>query len=116
VNKRRKKMLVVNLTPHTLNIHSDDGSILNLPSVGNARCEVTSEQVETINSGTRNINVFRVNYGDVIGLPDSEQGVVYVTSLLVAQAVPHRRDVHSPGELIRNDEGKPIGCKGLRRL
>jgi hypothetical protein len=110
------KMKIVNLTPHTLNIAQRDGTIFELASSGNARCKVKEEEVETINQ----ISIYTASYGEVSGLPEPEpeQDTVYIVSLLVAQAVasqqPERDDVFSPGELIRDDNGRPVGCVGLR--
>lgn len=46
-------------------------------------------------------------------LPAEEAGVALVVSALVRLAVPHRRDVFSPGELVRGTDGQPVGCRGL---
>lgn len=61
------------------------------------------------------IPVYRAVYGDVEGLPSPPQDGVYcVVSMLVAGACP-RPDVFSPGDLIRDDGGRPVGCRGLKR-
>lgn len=46
-------------------------------------------------------------------LPDPQPGVLYVTSRLVAEHCPERRDLVWPHELIRDEEGRPIGARGL---
>mgnify|MGYP001598752857 FL=1 len=51
--------------------------------------------------------------GDVTGLPEPVAGTIYIVSLLVRQAVPHRLDVLSPGQLVRDSAGQPVGCIGL---
>lgn len=48
----------------------------------------------------------------MVGLPEPEAGTVLIASAMVADAV-RRPDVMSPGELVRNEAGQPIGCKGL---
>ena len=84
----------VNLTPHTLSVHTDAEGM---------------------------IQIFAVEYGEVSGLPEpeteteTEDPIVFVTSGMVNASVPQRRDVTSPGELVRDADGKPIGCKGLRK-
>ena len=87
------------------------------------------------------VPVFTVKTGEVTGLPNeqtpdcpycrqiggvgqfdticSEHGKAngyaetYLVSLAVRLAVPDRRDVFSPGELIRDGNGQPVGCIGL---
>ena len=39
---------------------------------------------------------------------------VFIVSGMVA-AMVERDDVMSPGPLLRDEEGRPIGCKGLKR-
>jgi hypothetical protein len=104
-------MKLVNLTPHTLHIHSYDGAeVTALPSEGSARCAVFEEQIGDVNN---TIPIYATRYGEIDGLPDPQEGTAYVVSLLVRQSLPERKDLLSPGQLIRDDEGKVIGCKGL---
>lgn len=46
-------------------------------------------------------------------LPDPQPGVLYVTSRVVAEHCPERRDLAWPHELIRDEAGRPIGARGL---
>ena len=102
-------MKIVNLTPHTLNIQNASGEMITIPSTGLARCKV-----ESFSDGTyAGINLYTVRYGAVEGLPDNDGDAIYVVSMLVRNAVPARYDVFSPGELIRDEKGNPIGCIGL---
>lgn len=61
------------------------------------------------------VDIYENVYGEVTGLPEFEEGVYYVVSAMVRQALPHRKDLLSPGQLIRNEAGQPIGCLGLVR-
>ena len=61
------------------------------------------------------IDIYEVVYGEVTGLPEYQEGIYYVVSAMVRQALPHRRDLLSPGQLIRSESGQPIGCLGLVR-
>lgn len=102
-----------NLTPHMLNIIAADGStIYNIAPEGNdniARVSSTSNIVGTING----INVSRQTFGKVMGLPDAQDGVVYIVSRMVKDRVPDRNDVMVPGAPVRDSEGKIIGANGL---
>ena len=98
---------IINLTPHVINY--DDGETkLTIPSSGEARCAVTREPVVSYD-----IKLTRSVYGAVTGLPAPESGTKYIVSLLVRQACPHRTDICSPGELIRNAAGQVTGCKSF---
>ena len=63
--------------------------------------------------------VRKAHYGEITGLPDPDKcpktmdTKIYIVSGMVAAAVS-RGDVVSPGELIRDENGKPIGCNGLK--
>lgn len=102
---------LVNLTPHILNIVTESGAIISVePSGEVARCSVTNTPVRILPNG---VTCYKTVYGEVTGLPEEQEGVIYVVSGLVRGAVPTRLDVASPGELIRNEEGQPVGCNGL---
>jgi hypothetical protein len=60
------------------------------------------------------LDTFITKYGEVTDLPEPEEGTIYIVSGMVAAAAP-RPDVMSPGTLVRDDQGKPMGCLGLRR-
>lgn len=96
----------VNLTPHPINIV--DGPTIP-PSGEAARVTVTREQVDAIDG----IPIYSSTYGEVEGLPAPAAGVRYIVSGLVRSAVPNRADVYSPGELVRDDAGRVVGCRGL---
>ena len=54
-----------------------------------------------------------VAYGEVTGLPDPAPGVVVVVSAMVRAACPDRADLASPGEPVRDEAGRVIGCRSL---
>ncbi len=117
--------MFVNLTPHALNIHHPCG-VLSLPPSGEvarvATVEVDAAPVATVEpwlDGSRGgstvvIPTVMTTYGEVTGLPDPVKGVTLIVSGMVASASP-RGDVMSPGPLVRDEGGRPIGCRGLRR-
>lgn len=100
---------IVNLTAHQLTIERAlDVRVVVPPSGTVARCRATRDLVETIDG----IPVYRTVYGAVEGIPEPRAGVVYVASVLAARAAG-RPDVLSPGEMIRDGEGRPVACLGL---
>ena len=103
---------LVNATPHTLNIVQSDGTILELGASGICpRCSSS----EIVDQAIGLIQVTRQTLGHVQGLPDPIPGTYFIVSRLVASAT-NRDDLLVPGSLIRDDQGKVVGCKGLSRL
>jgi hypothetical protein len=100
---------LVNLTPHVINVLHADGSISNISSSGLARCAEQRTVVGSVNG----IDLYEVAYGDVSGLPEQVEDTYFIVSMPVRLALPWRLDLLSPGELVRDNEGKPIGCKGF---
>lgn len=106
-------MKIVNLTPHDINIIGEIGEVVQtFPASGElARCSVSREQVDAINS----VPVNRTVFGEVTGLPEQQEGVVYIVSALVAQATK-RDDVLIPDDAVRDEQGRIIGCKAFARV
>lgn len=107
-------MKVINLTPHTINIVGADGQVVqSFPASGElARCSVDREHVGEVNG----IAVNRTVFGAVTGLPEQQEGVVYVVSALVAQAAKGRDDVLIPDDTVRDEQGRIIGCRAFARV
>ena len=76
------------------------------------RCEQHEELIGKID----NIQITKQIFGDVTDLPEQEDGVYLIVSRLVATACPNRSDLLIPGPLIRDAEGKVVGCKGLSKI
>ena len=103
-------MNLVNLTPHPITVVMSDASQLTIRPDGTlARVNATKTPLPPVNG----IPVNATTYGQVMGLPNRNDGVGYIVSALVRLAVPHRRDVFSPGELVRDGQNNVIGCKSL---
>ena len=105
---------IVNLTPHEITVYDAAGeSVLQvIPSSGVARAAQTREPLDSING----IPVSKTGYGAVEGLPDRRDGVVYIVSVLTAQAAPDRTDLYIVDELVRDDTGQILGCKALAQI
>jgi hypothetical protein len=97
--------MIINLTPHAVNI----GSQTFQPSGKAARVAVTLATVGTIDG----ITLKRGTYGQVTDLPDAQDGTVYIVSALVRTALPDRKDLASPAELLRDEKGNITGCRSL---
>ena len=107
-------MMLVNLTPHTVNVILPSGEVRDIPASGQvARCRQSDKLAFTIDGV---IPVTYQTFGNVEGLPDRQDKTFYIVSRLVAAACPDRKDLLIPGPLVRNSEGQPIGCQGLSIL
>lgn len=101
--------MFVNLTPHEIKI--PEAGIILPPSGKVARCVETTVSLGTVEG----IPLVNKEYGQTTDLPpeDPECETIYIVSAMVRQALPQRRDLASPGDLIRNSEGLVIGCRNL---
>jgi len=107
---------LVNLTPHDINLVSldNDRPVLTIEASGvMARVAVTRKPGDTLNIGDTAISTSSAVYGAVTGLPGPEEDTLYLVSALVAQAAPNRVDLVTPGELVRDEAGRVVGCRGL---
>ena len=112
--------MIVNLTPHSLTIYrnaDDDTPIIVPPSGTVARVGYRATSSTTIDEG---IQVTRSMLTGVQGLPSPAEGVIYICSGMVVEHLgawgPARPDVLAPGELVRDEAGRPVGCLGLRGI
>jgi len=102
--------VIVNLTPHTINVFDGDGRhVIDVPPSGTVARVNTQRTVTGAHEG---VSLYRATYGAVQELPEAVPGTIFVTSALVRAAVA-RDDVWQPGELLRDDAGRPVGCIGL---
>jgi len=97
----------VNLTPHAINLN--DGRVF--PPSG------VVARVSSSHSPFDGDGVATLTFGDVVGLPDQQDGVLLITSALVAQAAK-RQDVVSPAtghpDCVR-DKGHIVSVPGFVR-
>ena len=107
-------MNIINLTPHSINFVSADGQpVLTVPSSGTL-ARVSSRTITT--GSVAGIPVTETEFGSVEGLPEPQDGTVYIVSAIVAQRCKGRNDVFIPNESVRDEKGRIIGCKSLGRI
>lgn len=106
--------MIINLTPHAVNIVDNDGQLLyQIPASGHiARVSAKTVVVGEIFG----IPVTETVFGDVENLPDPAGDTIYIVSSLVAQRCKGRTDVFIPNESVRNSDGVIVGCKSLGRI
>lgn len=109
----------INLTPHALQVKSlDGGFIIILPDAeGPARVIYEHLPPEQVAIGGSEVAVAVAGKPrEIIGLPDPQPDIVFIVAKAVADAAPAGRgDLMSPGRLLRDAEGKVVGCDGLTR-
>jgi len=107
------KMKIINLTPHALNIVTDSGTVTIPPSGTVARVSVTRESAGTVTVGGVQVPLYRATYGAVEGLPAPEPNTLFVVSAVVAAAARDRTDLVVPDDLVRGDQGRVVGGRGV---
>lgn len=107
-------MKIVNLTPHQINFVDDNGVAILTVEPSGTLARVTTATV--ITGEINGIPTTETRFGEVEGLPEKEEGVIFLVSSLVAQRCQDRDDVFIPNESVRDDKGRIIGCKSLGRV
>jgi len=103
-----------NLTQHSIRLLRPDGTALDLPPSGKVARVASAPEILGEIEG---VPVLYTIYGQVLNLPDPQEGVMYITSWMVAEVVK-RADVVSPDtspqSAVRDKRGKLLGVKALR--
>ena len=103
------EMKILNYTPHAI-VETITGTTF-APSGKVARVAATSTPAGNL----AGVPCFSTTFGEVQGLPAPQDGVALIVSGMVLDACKSNRfDLVAPGELVRNDAGQPVGCKGFR--
>lgn len=116
---------IVNLTPHPINLHVRGyPAIVNIPPSGTvARVSVNEEEIGFIvpednaqgelSASQADVPIISSTFGDVEGLPASQEGTIYLVSGLVLARCAGRGDVFAPGWPVRDEKGHIVGCRAL---
>lgn len=107
--------MLKNLTPHEVKIYKLNGTVPDLDLVieaGEKVARVSCEYIK-VDKKVDGIDLYRPVFGEITGLPEYSEGVYLLVSAMVREALPLRKDLVSPGQLLRNDKGEVIGCLGL---
>lgn len=99
-------MKIINYTPHQVDIIGG----VSYPSQGSVRLSTFRKNVGILPDGTP---LTKTEYGAAEGLPEPQKDVMYIVSSLVKTALPDRKDLLAPADLIRDKNGRVIGCKSL---
>jgi len=104
--------MVINKTPHAVNIVGPNGQVVRTYEKGDSQIRLAVITIRGINlpDGTP---TSKTEFGDPEGLPEFEPGTYYIVSQMVQTALPERKDLLVPAEIVRDDGGNIVGCKSL---
>lgn len=92
---------------------ADGNLIRTYPASGHvARVEMTTERIGTLPDGTP-LTKSVANMNSVQGLPEPQEGVLYIVSLFTKSALPQRTDLLVPNEAVRDENNMIIGVQSL---
>ena len=109
-------MHVINLTPHPVVIVDVEGNkkFTFKKSGSVARCVPDRVLDDSIRIGRHMIPVNRTMFTTVKGVPEEKEGVRFIVSKPVANALKGiRHDLLIPDQTIRDDNGVILGCRAL---
>jgi hypothetical protein len=134
---------IINMTPHEVHIVDENGQVLHtFPRSGRTiRLSIDTVRGEDIIIETEENNLdihwmfpiyasiptSRTVFGEPLGLPDEDSSgdrhpgyafyydTYYIVSQLVKNALPHRKDLLVPAEVVRDEKGNILGCRSLGR-
>ena len=101
-------MKVINLTPHDVSIYTEDRKIIKTYAYSGqiARLAQRAEVVDYIDGIPIKVSRNR----RITGLPEPQEGVLYIVSDIVLNCCRHRTDLIAPGSKIYDDNRRVIGC------
>ena len=94
------------------------GETVEIASSGVVRCSQKTTVTRSLPLGGNNaITITQVVLGEVEGLPEAKDDVIYIVSRPVAEKMKDlRKDLLIPGPLIRDEAGRVIACDGLSEI
>lgn len=103
---------IINLTPHTINICAEDGSIIrSYESKGIARAKQTAEVVGNLDG----VELVSMKFGATEDLPAPEDGTYYIVSVITANAAKAEgrttSDLVITADPVRDAANRIIGCR-----
>jgi hypothetical protein len=105
---------VVNLTGHRVDVMQEDGQLVSIPSHGKVKMRRwVSDVPNSLGVRIEHFNEWG-GKGDEFSMPPKEEGTVYIVSMPVFKAERKRKDILTPVDLVKNDEGVVIYARAFR--
>lgn len=105
-------MKIINKTPHDVNVVDEKNNVLRTYLRSDSQIRISS-QIKRVGFADDGTPLTVTEYGEAYGLPEYVDGVYYIVSALVKNALPERSDLLIPAEQVRDGAGMVIGCKSL---
>lgn len=112
-------MEIRNMTPHAVTVLDNNNKTIEViaPSGMTIRLAQETEVVGSL----AGIPLTQTKYGAPLvvseertsALPAVEEGVYYLVSAMIKNALPERTDFLVPAEQVRDEAGRVIGCRSL---
>jgi hypothetical protein len=103
--------MFINLTHHNIVLRNKDGELKTIkPSGVIARVQFNIVEIDSVDG----IPVVRVDYEEPVGLPEPKEGVYYIVSATVKNAVGDSRKDVVAAYSVERINGKPAYAKGVR--
>lgn len=109
---------LINLTGHDITLFDDIGNVVTLPPDGpKLGVDARKKQIGYIAKLPVQVPVIVINRQiNRNSLPPEKRGTVYIVSMITALAYPERTDFLVPGQKVRDEQGRIIGCKSFRMI
>lgn len=107
----RAKAMIKNLTPHPVNVLDENGNQIAV-FMPEGLVRLSSKSVDAGNAD--GFRLVKTEFGEPEGLPEQEEGTFLIVSMLVKSAIPNRKDLIVPTEIIRDGNGNIVGCKSFQ--
>ena len=106
--------MVINKTPHAVIILNEKNEVIRTYDKCDEPIRLQAKIVkdEPLPDGTPTT---KTEFGSPEGLPEYSNGVYYIVSQIVKNALPQRKDLLVPAEVVRGEDGTIYGCKSLGR-
>lgn len=107
---------IINLTSASISIafHTEFGAELKtIPASGQVAKVSTKEEFVGYIDG---VPVTKTVFGEIEGLPEPEEGVMYLISSMVAQYCQGRDDILVPNGPVYDGSGNIVGCGSLGKI
>ena len=114
-------MEAINTTPHNIVAIKADGETL---TYAKSSCQIRVSATTNCIGNVNGIDIFEETLGDAI-IEDSEDLLLHYRALLVSRVAAEKLkgmsefdsyELYVPGNLVRDDKGNIVGCKGLIKI
>jgi len=106
-------MNITNYTPHEVVLHGKKATY-KFKSKGVARVKTEEYFEKNIKVVGESFDIYSLSYGEVEGLPEeADNDNLYIVSSMVLGA-SDRKDLIVPNDMIRDGEGRIIGCRSFK--